>query len=121
MTTPFRYSMASAWRASAVHVSAWDVAHAGPPACSPTVPPCPALAPSPAGPRDDAVCPVCTEALAVGDEVQLLPCHAKHTFHVACLAPWLAQSNACPVCRQVGEAAGGGGARARGVGGRGGQ
>ncbi|PNH03152.1 E3 ubiquitin-protein ligase [Tetrabaena socialis] len=45
----------------------------------------------------EAVCPVCTEHLAVGDEVQLLPC--KHSYHVACLAPWLAQSNSCPVCR----------------------
>lgn len=81
--------------------TAWQVAYTGPPACSLPVLPYPALRCSPSR-RDDAVCPVCTEALAVGDEVQLLPCHAKHTFHVACLAPWLAQSNACPVCRQVG-------------------
>ncbi|GLC35449.1 hypothetical protein PLESTB_000205900 [Pleodorina starrii] len=46
----------------------------------------------------DAVCPVCTEALQVGDEVQLLPC--KHSYHVACLAPWLEQNNSCPICRQ---------------------
>lgn len=33
-------------------------------------------------------CPVCTEQLVEGDEVQLLPC--KHVFHPPCLAPWLA-------------------------------
>lgn len=42
-------------------------------------------------------CPVCTEALALGDGVQQLPC--RHAFHVPCLAPWLASNNSCPVCR----------------------
>lgn len=46
----------------------------------------------------DTACPVCTETLSVGDEVQLLPC--KHAFHVACVAPWLQQNNSCPVCRK---------------------
>jgi E3 ubiquitin-protein ligase AIP2 len=36
----------------------------------------------------DAACPVCTEHLQPGEEVQLLPC--KHVFHPPCLAPWLA-------------------------------
>ncbi|EFJ50253.1 hypothetical protein VOLCADRAFT_58539, partial [Volvox carteri f. nagariensis] len=43
-------------------------------------------------------CPVCTEVLQVGDEVQLLPC--KHSYHATCLAPWLEQNNSCPICRQ---------------------
>jgi hypothetical protein len=34
-------------------------------------------------------CPVCTEELVVGDEVQQLPC--KHCYHVDCLKPWLKQ------------------------------
>jgi len=43
-------------------------------------------------------CPVCTEELVLGDNVQQLPC--KHVFHVDCLKPWLQQDNSCPVCRQ---------------------
>ncbi len=35
----------------------------------------------------DRACSVCTEDLAVGDEVQLLPC--RHSYHPDCLAPWL--------------------------------
>ncbi|EFJ42778.1 hypothetical protein VOLCADRAFT_38235, partial [Volvox carteri f. nagariensis] len=44
-------------------------------------------------------CPVCTEMLQVGDEVQLLPC--KHSYHATLgLTPWLEQNNSCPICRQ---------------------
>ncbi|MEW5299628.1 MAG: hypothetical protein WDW36_002623 [Sanguina aurantia] len=42
-------------------------------------------------------CPVCTDELAEGEEVQVLPC--KHVFHPPCLAPWLLQHNSCPMCR----------------------
>lgn len=45
----------------------------------------------------DTHCPVCTEELQLGDEVQILPC--KHVYHVPCLAPWLQKHNSCPVCR----------------------
>lgn len=44
----------------------------------------------------------CREDLAVGDQVQVLPCNAadgKHVFHPPCLAPWLAENNSCPTCR----------------------
>ncbi|KAG2497107.1 hypothetical protein HYH03_004698 [Edaphochlamys debaryana] len=48
----------------------------------------------------DTVCPVCTEAFALGDEVQLLPCKPmQHCFHPACVKPWLDSNNSCPVCR----------------------
>ncbi|KAI7839228.1 hypothetical protein COHA_007041 [Chlorella ohadii] len=50
----------------------------------------------------DVRCPVCMEDLAVGDEVQVMPCNAadgKHVFHPPCLAPWLAENNSCPTCR----------------------
>lgn len=42
-------------------------------------------------------CSVCTDELAEGEEVQVLPC--KHQFHPPCLAPWLLQQNSCPMCR----------------------
>ncbi|KAG2443600.1 hypothetical protein HXX76_001951 [Chlamydomonas incerta] len=46
----------------------------------------------------DSQCSVCTETLAAGDEVQLLPC--KHAYHPDCLKPWLEQNNSCPLCRK---------------------
>lgn len=39
------------------------------------------------------------EELIEGDEVQLMPCNEHHVYHPACLAPWLAEHNSCPVCR----------------------
>lgn len=39
----------------------------------------------------------CREQLAVGEEVQVMPCHAHHVFHTPCLAPWLKEHNSCPV------------------------
>lgn len=32
-------------------------------------------------------CPVCLKKFKVGDDAKKLPC--KHTFHTACLLPWL--------------------------------
>ncbi|KAK8706879.1 hypothetical protein V6N13_057953 [Hibiscus sabdariffa] len=45
----------------------------------------------------DAECAICKENLAVGDNMQELPC--KHTFHPPCLKPWLDEHNSCPICR----------------------
>ncbi|PSC75615.1 E3 ubiquitin-ligase AIP2 [Micractinium conductrix] len=47
----------------------------------------------------DVRCPVCMDELAVGEEVQVMPCSAGHIFHPPCLAPWLEQHNSCPTCR----------------------
>jgi len=42
-------------------------------------------------------CVVCMEAPKEGDELWRMPC--GHTFHSACLEPWLAERNTCPTCR----------------------
>ena len=34
-----------------------------------------------------------------GERVQEMPCNSAHAFHAACLAPWLAKENSCPICR----------------------
>ncbi|GBG34649.1 E3 ubiquitin-protein ligase RING1-like [Hondaea fermentalgiana] len=48
---------------------------------------------SPAG----ITCPVCLDAMHVGDIVKRLPC--KHLFHPSCVIPWLEKHNSCPTCR----------------------
>jgi len=42
-------------------------------------------------------CPVCIGYFTKEDRIVRLPC--RHTFHVACILPWLEKTNSCPVCR----------------------
>ncbi|KAL3792415.1 hypothetical protein HJC23_001533 [Cyclotella cryptica] len=42
-------------------------------------------------------CSVCLESYRVGDEVRTIPCF--HTFHTACIDPWLAERAECPICK----------------------
>ncbi|EQC28588.1 hypothetical protein SDRG_13664 [Saprolegnia diclina VS20] len=42
-------------------------------------------------------CAVCLEAFRGDTKVVQLPCH--HVFHRACLFPWLASHDECPLCR----------------------
>jgi hypothetical protein len=53
--------------------------------------------------HDDDTCPVCCEGLLPHkqktDQAQVLVTICGHVLHRACLAPWLAKSNSCPICR----------------------
>ena len=56
--------------------------------------------------NEDAECVVCMGELEPTDALVRLPCNraskgAKaHVFHEQCLARWLLQSAACPICRR---------------------
>ncbi|CAN6177454.1 unnamed protein product [Urochloa humidicola] len=42
-------------------------------------------------------CAVCKDGIAQGELATRLPC--SHFYHGACIGPWLAIRNSCPVCR----------------------
>lgn len=44
-------------------------------------------------------CAVCLDAPQPGDTVRRLACF--HSFHQACIDPWLAKSRTCPVCKHL--------------------
>lgn len=45
----------------------------------------------------DAQCAVCKDAVEAGERARRLPC--AHLYHDACILPWLAIRNTCPLCR----------------------
>nr|CAD7438727.1 unnamed protein product [Timema bartmani] len=45
----------------------------------------------------DDKCPVCLKLHSLGEVVKVLPCN--HSFHSACILPWLEKTNSCPLCR----------------------
>mmetsp|Transcript_7250 Transcript_7250/g.10612 ORF Transcript_7250/g.10612 Transcript_7250/m.10612 type:complete len:309 (+) Transcript_7250:135-1061(+) len=42
-------------------------------------------------------CAICLESFQVGDHVRTIPCF--HSFHKACIDPWLRNKSECPVCK----------------------
>jgi hypothetical protein len=45
----------------------------------------------------DEECCICQVRPTADDRIVRLPC--RHEFHHSCINPWLAQRNACPICR----------------------
>ncbi|KAK1619683.1 hypothetical protein QYE76_025200 [Lolium multiflorum] len=45
----------------------------------------------------DAQCAVCKDGIEAGEAARRLPC--AHLYHGACILPWLAIRNTCPLCR----------------------
>ncbi|CAO2047655.1 unnamed protein product [Urochloa humidicola] len=46
---------------------------------------------------DGAQCAVCKDGVEAGERARRLPC--AHLYHDACILPWLAIRNTCPLCR----------------------
>jgi len=49
------------------------------------------------GESHDDACAICLEGFEKGDSLRVLQC--RHSFHLACVDQWLAQSGQCPVCK----------------------
>jgi len=47
---------------------------------------------------EDCTCAVCLGEFEEGEELRTLP-ECMHSFHVACIDPWLSSRSSCPVCR----------------------
>ncbi|RCV08170.1 hypothetical protein SETIT_1G304500v2 [Setaria italica] len=47
--------------------------------------------------RGDAQCAVCKDGVEAEERARRLPC--AHLYHDACILPWLAIRNTCPLCR----------------------
>jgi len=45
-----------------------------------------------------ASCSICLKPYAPGEKVSSLPC--AHSFHAACVLPWLKKTSTCPMCRR---------------------
>jgi len=49
------------------------------------------------GESHDDACAICLEGFEKGDSLRVLQC--RHSFHLACVDQWLAQSGQCPLCK----------------------
>lgn len=45
-------------------------------------------------------CSICQEDIKETQNVRVLPCDTRHTFHALCIDRWFAQNNDCPHCRK---------------------
>ena len=46
-------------------------------------------------------CPICLLDFEEGDDLRVLPCEKAHSYHKACIDPWLLEvSGSCPLCRK---------------------
>jgi hypothetical protein len=51
---------------------------------------------------EETECPVCIDALEVGDLVSWSPnAQCEHVFHHCCIKEWLLEQECCPCCRQI--------------------
>jgi hypothetical protein len=51
---------------------------------------------------EETECPVCMDALEVGDLVSWSPnAQCEHVFHHCCIKEWLLKQECCPCCRQI--------------------
>lgn len=48
-------------------------------------------------------CVICQEDIERGDTVIVLPCNPTHphSFHEACIQPWIVRHSTCPTCRGI--------------------
>ena len=49
--------------------------------------------------KTDTHCCICMDEYELGDSVQSLAPACMHTFHYACIEPWIGKRPTCPICR----------------------
>jgi hypothetical protein len=47
----------------------------------------------------EGTCGICMEDFNIEEEVMVLPCDGKHSYHPHCILPWLKMSVNCPMCK----------------------
>lgn len=47
----------------------------------------------------DSSCSICLETFRDGEEIAMLPCDDRHSFHYQCIKTWLSRQNTCPLCQ----------------------
>jgi hypothetical protein len=47
----------------------------------------------------DVLHPECSICLTAKPQEEMVLLHGRHTFHAACVKPWLLQKGSCPLCR----------------------
>lgn len=45
-------------------------------------------------------CSICLETFGDGEDVAMLPCDDRHTFHFSCIQTWLSKQDTCPLCQE---------------------
>jgi hypothetical protein len=53
------------------------------------------------GPISNDSCPICLSDFNEGEQIKVLPCSGKHSYHISCIDEWLRINSVCCLCRET--------------------